>query len=253
MADGNPIIQGAPGTTGNITQTPTNLSNSSTAANGTGLYLFSGTNGDGMYVVARGTNRDGVRAYSYQGDGVQGYAGIWGTGGAGVRGSGFSASSTGVSGDSRHGVGVRGSGEQAGAWGEGTIGAIGQSTPDFGIGVEGDASGEGSIGVFGITTGGGGGVGVYATAPSAESAALQVNGRAVFSSSGRLVVQAGATSATQTGLTLNGPSLVLALLQEDRPGVAVRAAVPNPGAGSLTVHLTQAPTANTAVAWFVLN
>jgi hypothetical protein len=243
MADGDPVIQGAPGTTGNITQTPTNLSNSSTTANGTGLYLFSGINGDGIYVVSRGTNRDGVRAYSYQGDGVQGYAGIWGTGNAGVRGSGFSANSTGVS----------GSGEQAGARGEGTIGVIGQSTPEFGIGVEGDASGEGSIGVFGITTGGGGGVGVYATAPSADSAALQVNGRAVFSSSGRLVVLAGATSATQTGLTLNGASLVLALLQEDRPGVAVRAAVPNPGAGFLTVHLTQAPTANTAVAWFVLN
>ena len=183
--------------------------------------------------------------------------GVRGEGGrAGVFGEASEADGYGVQGVHRaggeDGVGVVGF-ARTGVWGDGSIGVIGQSGRDFGIGVEGDAAGEGGIGVFGAATGTRGGIGVYATAPTPDSAALQVNGRAVFSSSGRLILPAGATSATQTSLSLGAASLVLAVLQEDQPGVAVRAAVPDPTAGSLTVYVTQAPPADTVVAWFVLN
>jgi hypothetical protein len=55
------------------------------------------------------------------------------------------------------------------------------------------------------------------------------------------------------GVELTGNSLVLANLQEDRPGVAVRAVVPNPATSSFTVFLTQAVTAASIVGWFVVN
>jgi len=288
MADGGPVIQGAPGWPANVTQTPTQLVNGAAAGDGTGCYLFSGAVGDGLYVVGRGGGQTGVQSYSYDGDGIRAVA-LGQAPTAGVRGISVSpsAGSAGVVGANARAVGVSGSGGLAGVvgeasapdapgvqgthqaggndgvgvygtartgvWGDGTIGVIGQSQRDFGIGVEGDASADGGIGVFGAATGSRGGIGVYATAPSPGSAALQVNGRAVFSSSGRLMVPAGATSATQAGLSLSQASLVLALLQEDLPGVAVRAAVPDPAAGTVTVHLTQAPAADTAVAWMVVN
>jgi hypothetical protein len=288
MADGGPVIQGAPGWPANVTQTPTQLLNGATAGDGIGLYLFAGGNGDGLYVVGRGGGRTGVRSFSYAGDGVHGVA-LGPSPAAGVRGTSASAASAsaGVVGENSRAVGVSGSGGLAGVlgeasapdapgvqgihqaggndgvgvygfartgvWGDGAIGVIGQSQREFGIGVEGDASADGGIGVFGAATGNRGGVGVYATAPSSSSAALQVNGRAVFSSSGRLVVPAGATSASQAGVVLGPASLVLALLQENLPGIAVRAAVPDPTAGSVTVHLTQAPPADTVVGWMVVN
>jgi hypothetical protein len=286
MADGGPVIQGVPGATANVTQTPTTLTNGATSGDGTCLYLFS-ESGDGLYAVAHGGGQKGVRSFSYDDDGVQGIAlGQLPT--AGVRGTSVSSdsSSAGVIGQNARAVGVSGAGGLAGVlgeasapdapgvqgihrggvtdgvgvfgfartgvWGDGSIGVIGQSQREFGIGVEGDASGNGGVGVFGAATGTRG-VGVYATAPSPDSAALQVNGRAVFGSSGRLVVPAGATSATQVGVVLTQASLVLAVLQEDRPGVAVRAAVPDPATGSVTIHLNQAPPADTAVGWFVVN
>ncbi len=288
MADGDPVIQGVPGSMSNTTQTSTTLANGSTSVDGTSLYLFSGSTGDGLYAVAHGGGRNGVRSFSYDDDGVHGIAlGQLPT--AGVRGTSVSpdSSSAGVIGENTRAVGVSGTGGLAGVlgeasapdapgvqgvhrggvtdgvgvfgfartgvWGDGSIGVIGQSQRDFGIGVEGDASGNGGVGVFGAASGTRGGVGVYATAPSPDSAALQVNGRAVFSSSGRLTIPAGATSATQTGLVLGPASLVLAVLQEDRPGVAVRAAVADTATGSITIHLTQAPPADTGVGWFVAN
>jgi hypothetical protein len=129
---------------------------------------------------------------------------------------------------------------------------VGQSTSDFGIGVEGDASGQGGIGVFGAATGSQA-IGVYAYAPSPESAALRVNGRAVFSSAGRITVPAGTTSATQSGLSLSSAAFVIATLQQNLPSVSVRAAVPNAAAGTVTVYLNQAPTVNATVGWMAVN
>jgi hypothetical protein len=186
-----------------------------------------------------------------------GAVGVSGSGGqAGVLGEAVNPGTAGVQGIHRagitDGIGVYGF-ARTGVWGEGTVGVVGRSDSGFGVGVEGDATAAGGIGVFG-STGASGGAGVYATASTADSAALQVNGRAVFSNSGRLLVAAGATSATTPpGLVLNPASLVFAMLQDDRPGVLVRAAAADPAAGTVTVHLTQAVPADTAVAWMVVN
>jgi hypothetical protein len=244
MADGSPVIQGNPGWTANSTQTPTRLSNSASSGDGTGLYLFGGTTGDAMYAVARGGHQCGVKSYSYNGHGVLGVALPYeNDDGVGVRGESITARGAGVLGRNPNWVG---------AWGSGSIGVVGQTTNNYGIGVEGDAGGQGAIGIFGAASGSQG-IGVYATASSADSAALQVNGRVVFSSSGRIIVPAGATSATQTGLSLSTAAFVVATLQQDLPGVAVRAAVPDPAGGTMTVHLTQAPPVDAAVGWMAVN
>jgi hypothetical protein len=244
MADGGAVIQGSPGWLGNTSQTPNQLDNGATSGDGTGLYLFGGgTYGPTLYAVASGAPREGVRAYSYQGDGVNGIALPYGQNGVGVRGPSLAPD----------GVGVLGFHPQrTGVWGSGSIGVVGQSSHDFGIGVEGDASGQGAIGVFGAASGSRG-IGVYATAPSPDSAALQVNGRAVFSQSGRIVVPAGATSATQSGLSLSTAAFVVATLQQNLPGVAVRAAIPDPVAGTVTVFLTGAPSVDATVGWMAVN
>src|SRR4029453_18964091 len=115
-----------------------------------------------------------------------------------------------------------------------------------------DASGQGAIGVFGAASGSRG-IGVYATAPSPDSAALQVNGRSVFSQSGRSVVPAGATSATQSGLSLSTAAFVVATLQQNLPGVAVRAAIPDPVAGTVAVFLPGVPRGDAGVGWMAVN
>ncbi|MFF4249698.1 hypothetical protein ACFY1L_00605 [Streptomyces sp. NPDC001663] len=247
--------------------------------------------GDGLYSVSfRGS---AVRGYSYNGDGVYGASRTNGAGVHGVSSTGTAVygqdtgNGTGVQGNSPGGVGVRGSGSGAGVigeasdaggfgveginrqglnggygvlgyartgvWGDGSIGVIGRGLTQYGIGVEGDALGEGGIGVFGATSANAGGIGVYATAPNPGSTALQVRGSAVFSSGGRVTVPAGSDRITVTGPTLGPASMVLATVQQDTPGIAVRAAVPDPAAGSFTVFLTQTSATETAVAWFVIN
>jgi len=241
MADGNPVIQGQPGWAANSTATSSQLA--CTGANANGLYLFSGNgSGDGLYVVASDTGA-GVRSYSYGSDGVVATSVGRGQGGAGVRGISGAVDGAGVFGNSIRYVGV---------WGQGPIGVVGQNTGEFGIGVEGDASGQGSIGVFGMCRAEGG-IGVYATAPAPSSAALQVNGRAVFSASGTLVVPAGSTSAVQAGVVLSGAAFVLATVQQDVAGVSVRSAVPDPVAGTVTVHLTATSGTDVTVGWMVVN
>jgi hypothetical protein len=136
----------------------------------------------------------------------------------------------------------------------GRLGLVGQSEIDSGIAVEGDVSGSGAVGVYGSATGGPGSVGVKAYAAGVNSAALQVNGRAVFSSSARIVVPAGARSVVQSGLSLSPAAFVLATLQQDLPRVSVRAAVADAAAGTVTVYLTApAPAGGAPVAWMVVN
>jgi hypothetical protein len=132
-----------------------------------------------------------------------------------------------------------------------------------GIGVSG-GSGSGD-GVEGLSSTGngvhgvGGAIGVLGECPAGTgvaasgATALAVQGPAVFSRSGILTVAAGKSPATQTGVALTSLSLVLATLQQDRTGVYVRSAVPNPAASSFTIHLAKAVTASTNVAWFVVN
>ncbi len=241
MADGGPVVQGVPGWGANTTQTPTQLTNDAPAGDGTGLYLFSGAAGPGLYVVGRG--RPGVQSYGYAGDGVSAVALPGSPAGVGVRGHSTAAEGAGVYGSHRARIGV---------WGEAPIGVVGSSASDFGIGVEGGASGQEAIAVFAAASGRRG-IGVYAFAPTPDGAALQVNGRAVFSASGRIVVPAGALSATQGGLSLSAAAFVVATLQQDLPDVAVRAAVPDPAAGTVTVHLGQAAPVDAVVGWMAVN
>ncbi len=80
-----------------------------------------------------------------------------------------------------------------------------------------------------------------------------MTGKAQFSRSGVLTVAAGKSSATHAGVALTSASLVLATVQQDRPGVWVRWAAPNVARSSFTVHLSKAVPARTRVAWFVVN
>lgn len=257
-----------------------------------GAESVDGSSGNhGLYAVARkgdgvrGLTLDGygVRGGSYaNGAGVQGRAadgvGVHGqclAGGIGVHGE--AATGQGVLGTgSRIGVAGEASGERGigvygrtgrgleggygvygyartGVWGDGDIGVLGRGVTEHGVGVEGDALGEHGVGVYGVTLATTGGVGVCAVAPHAGSAALEVQGSAVFSSAGRAVVPAGADLITVTGPAIGAASMVVATVQQDKPGVAVRAAVPDPAAGSFTVHLTRSSPTETAVAWFVIN
>lgn len=290
MADGQPIIQGSGANKNNTEDSATQLANHAHGgADGTGLYLFGAPSdresqgGDGLYSVSyRGC---AVRACSYNGDGVYGATRSNGAGVHGVSAAGTAVygqdtgGGTGVQGNSPRGVGARGSGMWAGVvgeasdaagfgveginrhglqggygvlgfartgvWGDGTIGVIGRGLTQYGIGVEGDA--------LGATSANAGGIGVYATAPNPGSTALQVRGSAVFSSGGHVTVPAGSDRITVTRPTLGPASMVLATVQQDKPGVAVRAAVPDPAAGSFTVFPTQTSATETAVAWFVIN
>jgi hypothetical protein len=227
-----------------------------------GYGVRGGSYGDGAGVQGQAVNSVGVHGQSLSdGIGVHGEAET----GLGVRGSGSVVGVMGEASDAR-GFGVWGVNRRApegsygvvgsahtGVWGDGNIGVVGRGVTEHGIGVEGDAIREGGIGVYGATLATEEGVGVYATAPHAGSTALQVEGSAVFSSAGLAVVPARADRVTVTGPALGPSSLVLAAVQQDKPGVAVRAAVPDVAAGSFTLFLTQASLTETAVAWFVIN
>jgi hypothetical protein len=112
-------------------------------------------------------------------------------------------------------------------------------------------------GVHGVSSTG---IGVLAECPSGTgvratgATALSVLGPAVFSRSGTLVVAAGHSSATQTGIALTAASLVLATIQSSVAGVSVQGVTLVTGtSGSFTIHLTKTVTASTKVAWFVVN
>jgi hypothetical protein len=94
-------------------------------------------------------------------------------------------------------------------------------------------------------------VGLHAFS-AGDGPALYVDGRAAFPrTSGRLTVPANATQATQSA-PVTSDSIVLATIQQNVAGVAVRAAVPAAAGGSFTVFLTQAAPTNITVGWFVL-
>ncbi len=152
-------------------------------------------------------------------------------------------------GGANNGLGVRG-------FGAGTAtGVVGVGGATDGTGVEGFGGGNG-IGVHGFSSLAG--VGVLAQNRAASGKALQVDGTDVFSRSGSVMIafpNKTATVAAPGGLTSS--SLVLATVQ-DTTGVFVKAAVPNPGAGTLKIVLNKAPgtTLNpktATVAWFVVN
>lgn len=85
-----------------------------------------------------------------------------------------------------------------------------------------------------------------------NAAALSVQGVASFTRSG-LVSLPGAASSVVVSVPggLTATSHILATLQTNTGTVAVRAAVPNPANGKVTIFLTANAPAGTKIAWFV--
>jgi hypothetical protein len=164
------------------------------------------------------------------------------------------ASPSGVDGDVLLGVDGQTTTTTTGVSTSGQIGFHGDSTGPNGAGLYGTGpiglQGTGSeVGVVGV--GLAAGVGVHAD-NDAGGVALQVSGRATFSTSGVATVKSGKSSVTVSA-ALTRDSLVLATLQTFNAGFSVAAAVPNVGKGTFTIHLNQAATTNMKVAWFVVN
>ncbi len=150
--------------------------------------------------------------------------------------------------------GVLGLGE-VGVEGGGIIGMFAAGT----TGVVGIGDGLGPPGQFGTGVYGYAGgvppappdnVGVYARGDGGTTA-LRVQGKAVFSRSGRAAVSAGQSSKVVTMAGVTSSSLVLVTLRTRRSGVYVAAAVP--AAGKFTVYLNKAVTATTYFAYLVLD
>jgi hypothetical protein len=240
-------------------------------ASNTGVQGFSGGASDtppaapskaGVYGYAnQDANATGVFGASAQGTGVRGTSntqpGVSGSSSSSIGVNGSSNSGPGVNGFSNSGPGVSGQS----ATGTGVWASSGSTPPPpaktgvYGYAAQ-DASARGVVGqsaagrgVHGLASSG---VGVRAEATTTSGFALDVIGRARFSRSGKLAIAAGRSSVTKTAIPVTSSSLVIAVLQTNRAGVFVRAAVVNPTARSFTIYLNKAVTATTYVAWFVL-
>jgi hypothetical protein len=85
-----------------------------------------------------------------------------------------------------------------------------------------------------------------------NGAALSVQGVASFARSGAVTLAGRASSVTVAvpgGLTV--ASHVLATMQTNTGAIGVRAAVPNPATGKVTIYLTATAPKGTKIAWFV--
>jgi hypothetical protein len=237
--------------TGSETSITNSASGETTALRGTVTDIGIGLTGEtqtGAGVL--GTSEGGsLGVAGFSGD-PNGYPGVTGIG-AGVYGFyGPPASDP-----SAVNPGVLGDGNLAGVWGAGPIGVAGVGAPA----IVGFGDGLGPPGQFGTAVYGFAGatppeppnnVGVWAGA-DAGGFALQVNGRAKFSRSGRTAVSAGKSSKIVLLSGLTSSNLVIATLQTHRTGVYIAAAVPT--TGRFTLYLNKAVTATTYFAWFVLN
>jgi hypothetical protein len=194
--------------------------------------------GDRTDIAAR---TSGTAIYGYT-PGTLGEAGLWGDTTDGV----------GVVATSETGIGALSLGSFVGNLAQGDVGVYA-----FGgtAGVVGDVTSLG-VGVYGFTGDLGStepppGIGVLASAGSTSLTALQVNGKAKFSRSGRLSVPAGESKISRAVNGVTTSSMVFAVLQQAEVGTWVRAAVPT--ANAITIHFNKSLPTNTVVAWFVLN
>jgi hypothetical protein len=119
------------------------------------------------------------------------------------------------------------------------------------IGLDADATfmvGEG-IAVRGRTKNG---IGVYAEATGGY--ALQVQGRAVFSRSGRSTVSAGQSSKTVNSFGIEPSAIVVATVQGNPAGVWVRNVSINAANDTFTIRLNKAaPSGGVTVGFFIVN
>lgn len=142
--------------------------------------------------------------------------------------------------------------EGSGVWGDspddGVVGS-GGLTGVLGLGGGAGVVGIGDDGVVGL--GSATGAGVRALGDTATSVALVVTGKVQFSRSGRATLLAGRSSIKVNLAGTTTSSRVFAVLHSNRPGRYVRAVVV--ATGSFTIYLNTTVTANTWIAWFVVN
>jgi hypothetical protein len=179
--------------------------------------------GTGTALNVRAVNGDGLHGISQAGgDGVKGF----GDTGNGVMGTGAQD-------------GVKGVGGPTGVGGSGTTYGVYGSSADTGV--------YGTGGSYGVSGQSATGTGVYA---SGGYAGLEVTGKAIFSTSGRVHVVGGATRKVVSLSGVTPKSMVLATPQQAK-GPAVEAAIPR--TNSFTIVLTKpAPAGGVEVAYFVL-
>lgn len=228
-ADGGTLTLGAD----NTADTTTTLTKSGTS---TGLHVVNdtgnavtGSSADAFAVAGASTTSVGVYGSSTSAQGVRGIS----VSGAGVLGNTTGPTSAGVIGI------VDGISDQLhrGVWGyaDGTGGRAVEGETLTGVAVHGTSDT---------------GTAVKAVAATVAATALDVRGRAAFSTAARVTIPKGRASIRLTRPYVNAASLVIATLQQKRTGLYVLAAVP--GSGTLTIHLNKAAPADTRVAFFVL-
>jgi hypothetical protein len=88
-------------------------------------------------------------------------------------------------------------------------------------------------------------------ATSAKGIALQVSGRASFSTSGVATVRKGAKTVTVTVPGTTDSNIVLATIQKPHSGIAIEGAQPGPG--KITITLTSTAPAAIAIGWLVIS
>jgi len=198
----------------------------------------------------------GKSSYMGVGGGVYGEGGTYGLYGVGSTGVHGEGSTYGVGGSGGT-YGVYGYGHPYGVYGIGETGVYGVGYG--GNGVFGQSADSTTSGVYGQHDGTAWGVrgtapnGIGVFAESSGSIALLVEGKAVFSRSGKATVKAGNSQVVAQNVALTSGSLVLATLQQVQAEVYVAGVVPSVANSRFTIRLNQAPTVNLKVAWFVVN
>lgn len=131
----------------------------------------------------------------------------------------------------------------AGVWGEsGDFGVIGSGL--------GGVLGDGVLGVFGASSEAGG-IGVVGVADDPTGFGLLVDGRAIFSRSGRATVSSGSKKKVVNLAGCTAATLVFAVLAQNRDGRYVRAAVP--ASGKFTIYLNANVGKRTKVSWIAFS
>jgi hypothetical protein len=141
-------------------------------------------------------------------------------------------------------TGLWGDSDDVGTYGSGYVGVRGDGF--VGVYGRGDAAGAGVVG-----QGGAGGFGVIASGATATDVGLAVTGKVQFSRSGRSTIRAGRANIRVNLAGVSSGSRVFAVLHSNRSGRYVRAVVPT--TGYFVIYLNGTVTANTYVAWFVIN
>jgi hypothetical protein len=119
------------------------------------------------------------------------------------------------------------------------------------VGLDGDARGGNGEGIA-VRARTKNGIGVYAEATGGYG--LQVEGRAVFSRSGRATVAASNSSRTVSGYPISPPTLVVATIQGNHPGYYVRGVSLSDAQDTFTIRLNKAaPTGGIQVGFFIVN